>query len=71
MGHWLSPSGVLLALIAVLGYLPAIFGTLAAIAGLIWYVVQILQSEWWKGRKALKRAKRVAKLKARLAQLGS
>lgn len=49
----------------ILGYLPY----LAAVAGLIWYLIQIKESRtvqhWWSNRQLIRRAKKVAKLRAR------
>lgn len=49
----------------ILGYLPY----MAAVAGLLWYLIQIKESHtvqhWWNNRKLVRRAKKVARLRAR------
>lgn len=49
----------------IAGYLPFV----AALAGLIWYVIQIWESRtiqhWWRNRQMVRKAKRIAKLKAK------
>lgn len=48
-----------------LGYLPAI----AAVAGFLWYCIQIWESRtiqhWWRNRQMKRRAKKIARLRAR------
>lgn len=53
-------------LVSVLtGILPFI----ASIVALVWYVIQIKESETWRKRVAYRRQKRLAKLRAELAYL--
>lgn len=81
-GHWLSPGGIFAAFLAVLGFLPAIVGTLAGIAACVFYVMQSLDNrvfrEWRTERKERRRLIRIAKLQYRqnvlmneLASLGA
>ena len=68
----LHPIAVLADLIsagAILGTIAGDLPYVAAVAGLIWYLIQIWESRtiqhWWRNRQMVRKAKRIAKLKAK------
>ena len=67
-----QPSSIIGDALSALAIVGAVFGYLpyaAAVAGLVWYLIQIKESHtfasWWNNRKMLKRAKKISKLRAR------
>lgn len=66
IGNWLGDLIAALAIVGTaLGYLPYV----AAIAGLIWYLIQIKESKTVHAWFAQRRASRIARLRERLARL--
>jgi len=66
VAHVLPPGGIFVALLSVLGLLPALFGTMAAFGAFAFYMMQIYESPtcqaWRKRRRERRDALRVAKL---------
>ncbi len=69
LGHYLSPAGLLAALLSFLGMLPVIIGAFAAMAAACFYTVQFIEtktiSQWIKSRQQARYHRKVARLQYR------